>query len=57
MDLKPIGSVKSSEKNQVDQNWGEVISEIHVDISLELGLMGLEEFSHALIVFICTKHQ
>jgi tRNA-Thr(GGU) m(6)t(6)A37 methyltransferase TsaA len=51
MDMKPIGIVKSPVSEQNDENWGEVISEIHLDESFLPGLQGLREFSHITVVF------
>ncbi len=51
MDMKPIGIVKSPVTEQSDENWGKVVSEIHVDESFAPGLRGLEEFSHLTVVF------
>ncbi len=51
MDIRPIGIVKSPISQQSDENWGKVVSEIHVDESFSPGLRGLEEFSHITVVF------
>ncbi len=48
---RPIGTVRSPVVEAVDENWGEVVAEIHVAEELAPGLLGLEQFSHALIVF------
>lgn len=50
MELTPIGVVRTSATEPVDERWGEVVSEIHVEAGLADGLAGLEGFSHALIV-------
>ncbi len=55
MHLEPIGYVKSPESDQIDHGWGKIISEIHLEQSFRPGLSGLEEFSHALIVFHMHK--
>ncbi len=50
--LKPIGVVRNSRQAVEDDHWGGVISEIIVDEALgEEALVGIEEFSHAEIVF------
>lgn len=49
--LKSIGTVKSPVSEGIDQDWGTVISEIHVEESLADGLQGLETFSDILVVF------
>jgi tRNA-Thr(GGU) m(6)t(6)A37 methyltransferase TsaA len=51
MEFQAIGSVKSPVKEPLDENWGEIISEIHVAPSMAQGLQGLEHFSHILVVF------
>ena len=52
MQLEPIGIVKSPIQEQIDEGWGEVISEIWVKDDLAAGLDGLENFSHAVIIFL-----
>ncbi len=63
MNLKPIGFVKSPVSEARDENWGNVISEIHLDSTLAAGLKGLEQFSHVIVIFMMhqsrfnpTKH-
>lgn len=51
MNIEPIGIVKSPVKEGVDENWGNVICEIHLNDSLAPGLQGLEPFSHILVLF------
>ena len=51
MDLRPIGFVKSPVTEPVDENWGDVVSRIHLTEPWGRGLKGLEEFSHLMIVF------
>jgi tRNA-Thr(GGU) m(6)t(6)A37 methyltransferase TsaA len=53
--LKPIGSVKSSIIKPVDENWGSVVSEIHLDPALAPGLQGLDQFSHILVLFFMDQ--
>ena len=50
--LKPIGFVRSPVKAGVDQDWGVVEAEIHLDPALAAGLQGLDQFSHVLVVFL-----
>ena len=52
MHLKPIGFVKSPMQEQIDEGWGAVISEIWINNNLAAGLGGLENFSHAVIIFL-----
>ncbi len=51
MNLEPIAIVKSPVTEGVDENWGEVVSEIHVNESLAPGLQGIDQFSHVLVVY------
>ena len=48
--VKPIGYVRNARREVEDDNWGEVVSEIAIEIGEE-SLQGLEDFSHAEIVF------
>jgi len=49
-DFHPIGVVRTSVTEAVDEGWGTVVSEVHLDSAYEKGLQGLERFSHAVIV-------
>ena len=49
--LTPIGTVKNSVKNRKDSSWGDDVSLIILDEQYACGLKGLEEFSHAVILF------
>jgi tRNA-Thr(GGU) m(6)t(6)A37 methyltransferase TsaA len=51
MNFEPIGIVKSTATEPVDENWGHIISEIHLADPLTPGLQGLEQFSHLIVVF------
>jgi tRNA-Thr(GGU) m(6)t(6)A37 methyltransferase TsaA len=51
VNLTPIGVVRSPVTTPVDEGWGEVVSEIHVEPALATGLAELERFSHALVLF------
>ncbi|MEK7786045.1 MAG: TrmO family methyltransferase, partial [Chloroflexota bacterium] len=54
--LQAIGLVKNSRKEIEDDGWGGVVSEIVLDESLsEESLWGIEEFSHAEVVFYFHK--
>jgi tRNA (adenine37-N6)-methyltransferase len=48
--LQPVGFVSTSVKEQSDENWGFVTSRIILAPEFIGGLLGLEEFSHAIIV-------
>lgn len=55
MIFKPIGVVKSVVKEQTDQGWGEVISQIVLEKKYAAGLKGLKNFSHILVIFYMHK--
>jgi tRNA-Thr(GGU) m(6)t(6)A37 methyltransferase TsaA len=50
MDCKIIGIVKSSVTEAVDMNWGEVISDIVLEPEYAPGLLGLDGFSHLMVL-------
>jgi tRNA-Thr(GGU) m(6)t(6)A37 methyltransferase TsaA len=39
----------------VDENWGNVVSEIHLVDSLAGGLQGIEQFSHVVVIFFMHR--
>jgi tRNA-Thr(GGU) m(6)t(6)A37 methyltransferase TsaA len=49
--MPPIGIVKSPVTEPTDEKWGEVISEIHINSEVAAGLTGIDNFSHAIIVY------
>jgi len=51
MNFEPIGIVKSTATEPVDENWGHIVSEIHLADPLTPGLHGLEQFSHLIVLF------
>lgn len=57
MELKVnlIGYVKSPIIEETDKDWGKVISEIIVNKRYSNGLIGLNEFSHIIVVFYMHK--
>lgn len=55
MNFISIGTVKTSVEEPVDVNWGTVTSEIHLNKDFSEGLKGLENFSHAVIIFFMHK--
>jgi tRNA-Thr(GGU) m(6)t(6)A37 methyltransferase TsaA len=55
VNLKTIGYVKTFVKEETDENWGEVFSEIVIDKSFEKGLKGLEGFSHIIVLYFMHK--
>ena len=48
--LRPIGSVSCPVAERTDQEWGEIQSKIILDPEFAGGLLGLEGFSHAIVV-------
>jgi tRNA-Thr(GGU) m(6)t(6)A37 methyltransferase TsaA len=48
--IKPIGIVSSPVTERMDENWGEVKSKIILKPEFDGALLGLEGFSHAIIV-------
>jgi tRNA-Thr(GGU) m(6)t(6)A37 methyltransferase TsaA len=50
MNCTIIGTVKSPVIEPVDMNWGEVISEIVLEPEYAPGLLGLERFSHLMVL-------
>ena len=52
VELTPIGTVWSPVAEAVDERWGQVIAEIHLDGALIAGTQGLEAFSHVLVVYL-----
>ena len=50
MECVIIGEVKSPVTEAVDMNWGEVVSEIVLQPEFAPGLLGLGDFSHAMIL-------
>lgn len=51
IEIEVIGSVVSPVKEPVDENWGEVVSEIVLEKKYADGLIGLHDFSHAVITY------
>ena len=50
MEFVIIGEVKSPITEAVDMNWGDVVSEIILKPEYTPGLLGLGDFSHAIIL-------
>ena len=55
MIVEPIGTVKSPVTEGVDENWGSVISEIHITQNFTSGLTGIDQFSHIIVIFYMDK--
>jgi len=61
--IKPIGFVTTSVTERMDENWGKVTSRIVLKPEYKGALMGLKDFSHAIILtylhqakYIPSKH-
>jgi tRNA-Thr(GGU) m(6)t(6)A37 methyltransferase TsaA len=48
--LEPIGMVRNGVMDARDQEWGRVVSELQLRPELADGLLGLEQFSHVVVV-------
>lgn len=51
IEIEPIGFVRSPVHDPVEENWGKVVSEIHIDEALAPGLKNLEDWSHVVVIF------
>ena len=49
--MRPVGTVRNEVSNRKDDSWGDDISSIVLDRQFSSGLKGLEDFSHAIILF------
>ncbi len=52
MNIEPIGTVRSPVAEGVDEDWGAVVSEIHIKPEYAPGLRGLDSFSHVNVIFL-----
>ena len=55
--MTPIGKVVNEVVNRKDTSWGDDTSSIILDKQFVSGLKGLEDFSHAIILFYLDKAQ
>ena len=53
--MKPIGRVKNEVSEKKDVSWGKDISYIELEKEYHSGLKGLEDFSHAIILYYLDK--
>ncbi len=53
--ITPIGRVKNSVGERKDVSWGEDVSVIELVEEYRTGLAGLEDFSHAIIIYHLDK--
>jgi tRNA (adenine37-N6)-methyltransferase len=54
--MKPVGMVRSARRDVADDDWGAVTATIELQSSLDPSCLdGLDEFSHAEIVFVFDR--
>lgn len=53
--MKPVGYVKNSVERKKDVSWGDDVSRIVLEKEYYTGLSGLEDFSHAIIIYYLDK--
>lgn len=53
--MQPIGCVHNDVASKKDVSWGDDISVIELDEEYYMGLAGLEDFSHAIIIYHLDK--
>ncbi|MCR5055229.1 MAG: tRNA (N6-threonylcarbamoyladenosine(37)-N6)-methyltransferase TrmO [Lachnospiraceae bacterium] len=53
--MQPIGYVKNEVTQRKDTSWGEDTSTLVLNDEYKTGLTGLEDFSHAIIIFHLDK--
>lgn len=53
--MNPIGYVRNNVQNKKDVSWGEDFSTIILNEEYHTGLKGLEDFSHAIIIYYLDK--
>ena len=51
MDIRAIGTVRTTVLELTDEHWGDVVSELTIERDFADGLRGIEDFSHALVLF------
>jgi tRNA-Thr(GGU) m(6)t(6)A37 methyltransferase TsaA len=49
--VRAIGVVRCAVTEGRDEDWGDVVSELHLDDALARGLDGVDGFSHVLVVY------
>ena len=51
MQIEPVGIVRSPVSEAVEENWGDVVAEIHLRPELAPGLLGIDQWSHVMVVY------
>ena len=57
IEMKPIGRVENTVSEKKDTAWGEKVSSITLEEQYAGGLSGLEQFSHAIILYYLDQAQ
>lgn len=57
IEITPIGVIRNAVIEPVNQDWGKVISEIHVQPELAAGLLGLTDWSHIVVIYWMHRTQ
>jgi tRNA-Thr(GGU) m(6)t(6)A37 methyltransferase TsaA len=58
IEIRPLGIVRNSRKDPVDDNWSDVESVIELEETIPAECLdGIEEFSHLEIIFLFHKSQ
>lgn len=57
LQITPIGVVRNGVTDAVDENWGKVVSEIHISPELAAGLKGLDDWSHIIVIYYMHSAQ
>ena len=58
IELQPIGFVKNNRHEIADDNWGEILSEIELSLSISIvSLDGIDAFSHLAVIFYMDRVQ
>ncbi len=52
-----IGVVRNAVREPTDAGWGSVVSRVEVRPEFQAGLQGLDQFSHAIVVFLMHRAQ
>ena len=54
--LQPVAYVRNSRTQAVDDNWGEIVSEIVLNERFKQdALQGIDAFSHLSMIFLCNR--
>ncbi len=51
MQIEAVGVVRSPVTEALDESWGDVVAEIHLRPELAPGLLGIDQWSHVMVVY------